>query len=123
MKTRDTFASLSRKASKLTGSWQASIIAISTVIAWILGGFIVGFTDTYQLIINTGTTIITFIMVFLIQAAQNRDTNALHIKLDDLLCSIKRADDKLINIEDATDDEMAEAKEKIGPYSGGKDKP
>ena len=118
MKIRDTFSSISLKAADISGSWQASIFAIATVVIWTIGGFIFGFTDTYQLIINTGTTIVTFVMVFLIQSAQNRDTRALHIKLDDLLCSIQKADDKLINIEDATDDEITEAKENIKPDSG-----
>jgi low affinity Fe/Cu permease len=113
MKMRDVFSNISRRAAELSGSWQASIIAITAVVAWVLGGFFVGFTDTYQLIINTGTTIITFVMVFLIQSAQNRDTKALHIKIDDLIGSIRKADDKLISIEDATDDEIKEAKKTV----------
>jgi low affinity Fe/Cu permease len=115
MKIRDTFSSISRKAAEISGSWQASILAIACVIVWTIGGFVFGFTDTYQLIINTGTTIVTFVMVFLIQSAQNRDTKAMNLKLDDLLSSIRKADDKLINIENSTDDEITEAKNKIKP--------
>jgi low affinity Fe/Cu permease len=118
MKIRDTFSEISRKAAEISGSWQASILAIFIVISWTIGGFFFGFTDTYQLVINTGTTIVTFVMVFLIQSAQNRDTRAIQIKLNDLLCSIQKADDKLINIEDATDDEIKKAKENIKQNSG-----
>ena len=118
MKIRDTFSSLSRKTAEISGSWQAFICAAGIVVAWLIGGLFVGFNnELYQLLINTFTTIITFLMVFLIQSAQNRDTRALHIKLDDLLCSIQKADDKLINIEDATDDEITEAKKNIKPNS------
>ena len=115
MKIRDTFSSLSRKASAISGSWQAFMAALGIVVAWLIGGLFVGFdNELYQLLINTFTTIVTFLMVFLIQSAQNRDTRALHLKIDDLLCSIQKADEKLINIEDATDDEMRDAKDNIG---------
>lgn len=115
MKIRDAFSSISRKASNIAGSWQASVIAIALVVGWILGGFIFGFGDSYQLIANTGTTLVTFIMVFLIQSAQNRDQKSLQIKLNEIICVLEKADDKLINIEDATDDEIREAKENIKP--------
>ena len=114
MKVRDWFASISRKAAEISGSWQAFISAAGIVTAWLIGGFFFGFLDpVYQLVINTVTTICTFLMVFLIQSSQNRDTKAMQLKLDDLLCSIRKADDKLINIENATDDEISEAKKNI----------
>jgi len=119
MKVRDWFSSVSRKAAEITGSWQASILAIVAVLVWAATGPVFGFSDTWQLWANTGTTLVTFIMVFLIQSASNRDQRAVQIKLDDLLSSIKKADDRLINIEDATDDEIKRAKENIKPDSRG----
>lgn len=110
----ELFSSLSRKAAQITGSWQAFIAAASIVIAWLIGGFFIGFgNELYQLFINTFTTIITFIMVFLIQSAQNRDTRALQIKLDEIICVLEKADDKLINIEDATDEEIDHARDHV----------
>lgn len=119
MKIRDRFSAISRKTAEVSGSWQAFIAAASIVVVWLIGGLFVGFgNELYQLLINTFTTIITFLMVFLIQSAQNRDTRAIQIKLNDLLCSIQKADDKLINIEDATDDELRDAKNNITPGEG-----
>ena len=106
-------SSISRKAAQVTGSWQASAFAIASVIAWIGGGLVFGFSDTYQLYANTGTTLVTFVMVFLIQSAQNRDTRALQIKLDEIICVLEKADDKLINIEDATDEEIDHARDHV----------
>lgn len=94
----------------VTGSWQASLAAISVVLLWLAGGPFFGWSDAYQLLINTGTTCITFIMVFLIQGAQNRDTRALHLKLDELLCAVKEASTQLVDIERATDDEIERAR-------------
>jgi low affinity Fe/Cu permease len=115
VKIGDAFSTISRKSAQATGSWQAFILAAVIVITWIVGGFFVGFNnELYQLFINTFTTICTFLMVFLIQSAQNRDTRALHLKLDDLLCSIQKANEQLIDIEDATDEQIAEARAQIG---------
>lgn len=113
MKISDLFSAVSRKASALAGSWQASVISIALVIGWIAGGFVFGFGDSYQLVANTGTTLITFIMVFLIQSASNRDQKSLQIKLSEIISVLEKADNRLINIEDATDDQIAEAREKI----------
>lgn len=86
------------------------------IVTWFLSGFYFGFTsELYQLFINTLTTVWTFLMVFLIQSSQNRDTKAIQIKLNEIICVIQKADDKLINIEDATDDEISEAKKNIKP--------
>lgn len=115
MKIRDTFSNISKKAAEIAGSWQASVLATAIVVSWIVGGFFIGFNnELYQLFINTFTTITTFVMVFLIQASQNRQEKAVQLKLDEIICVIQKADDKLINIEDATDDEISEAKDKIG---------
>jgi low affinity Fe/Cu permease len=115
VKIRDTFSSISRRAAEISGSWQAFTLAFTVIICWFIGGIFFGFgTELYQLLINSFTTIVTFLMVFLIQSSQNRETRALHLKLDDLILSIRKANDKLIDIEDATDDEIAEAKDRIG---------
>jgi low affinity Fe/Cu permease len=112
---RQWFSDLTRKVSDCAGSWQASLTAFVTIVAWLAGGLYFNFLDPdYQLLINTVTTVTTFLMVFLIQSSQNRDTKAIHLKLDDLILSIRKANDKLIDIEDATDDEIAEAKDRIG---------
>lgn len=117
MKIADWFSTVSRKAAQVTGSWQAFIAAAVIVMAWIIGGFFVGFNnELYQLFINTFTTICTFLMVFLIQSAQNRDTRALHLKLNDLLCSIQKANEQLIDIEDATDEQIDAARQEIGAH-------
>jgi low affinity Fe/Cu permease len=77
-------------------------------VVWAISGPIFGFSDTWQLVINTGTTIVTFLMVFLLQSTQNRDARALHLKLDELLRSAGPARNRLIDLEDCTDEEMAQ---------------
>lgn len=114
----EKFAKLSRKVSNAAGSPYAFVLAASVIVVWALSGFIFGPTDTWQLIINTGTTIVTFLMVFLIQSSQNKDTVALHLKLDDLLCSIKEANESLVDIEHASDQDLAAAREKVTASSG-----
>lgn len=114
MKIGDAFSGLSRKASNAAGSWQAFIAATSIVVVWLFGGFFFGFLDpVYQLVINTFTTCVTFIMVFLIQSASNRDQKSLQIKLNEIIHVLEKADDKLINIENATDEEIADADKKV----------
>ena len=113
------FAGFSRKASAAAGSWQAFVAACTLVFAWLIGGFFVGFgSELYQLLINTTTAIVTFLIVFLIQGSQNRDTSALHAKVDALICAIKEADDEMIRIEDGSDDQLAQAREKTKAASG-----
>jgi low affinity Fe/Cu permease len=113
------FAGFSRKASAAAGSWQAFVAACTLVLAWLIGGFFVGFgSELYQLLINTTTAIVTFLIVFLIQGSQNRDTSALHAKVDALICAIKEADDEMIRIEDGSDDQLARAREMTRAASG-----
>ena len=88
------------------GSPAAFVGACAIVIVWALTGPIFGYSDTWQLVINTGTTIITFLMVFLIQHTQNRDSRALQLKLDELLRSVGAARNKLIDLEGCTDEEI-----------------
>lgn len=84
------------------------MFSILIILAWILTGPFFNFSDTWQLVINTGTTIITFLMVFLIQNTQNRDSHAMHLKLDELLKSIEGARNQLIDIEDSSEEALTE---------------
>ena len=100
------FQKFSAKATKATGSPMAFIIATLAIIVWVITGPIFGFSDTWQLVINTGTTIITFLMVFIIQQSQNKDTIALQLKLNELIASCNTASNRLIDVEDLTDEEL-----------------
>lgn len=99
------FNHFSAVITKATGSAYAFIIAIVVIIAWGISGPIFKFSDTWQLVINTSTTIITFLMVFIIQHSQNRDQVALQLKLDELIAA-SHASNKLISIENLDDDEL-----------------
>lgn len=98
------FRKFSSKVSNAVGSPYAFFISIGIVIIWWTTGPIFGYSDTWQLVINTGTTIVTFLMVFLIQNTQNRDSRAIHLKLDELIRSMRSARNKLVNIEDLPDE-------------------
>src|SRR6266498_962065 len=100
------FDTFSTKVTRLTGSSGAFIIALCTIIVWAVTGPIFEYSDTWQLVINTGTTIITFLMVFLIQQSQNKDTLALQIKLNELIAANKNASNRLIDSEDLTAEEL-----------------
>ena len=93
------FRSIALWAAHATGSARAFALAVGLIIIWLISGPIFHWSDTWQLIINTGTTIITFLLVFIIQHTQNRDTVAMHAKLDELIRSNRRADNKKIGIE------------------------
>jgi low affinity Fe/Cu permease len=101
-----TFSDLAREASYLLGTPLAFALAFGTVLVWLTTGPLFGYSDTWQLIINTGTTIVTFLMIFLVQHTQNRDARALHLKLDELLRSLETARNRLINLEGCTDEEI-----------------
>jgi low affinity Fe/Cu permease len=101
------FNKLSMKVTKAAGRPIATILAFTVVIAWAATGPFFGFSDTWQLVINTGTTVITFLMVFIIQQSQNKDTVAIQLKLNELIACHERASNRLIDIEDLTDDELA----------------
>jgi low affinity Fe/Cu permease len=93
------FQRFADRVSELAGSPVAFALAMGMIVVWVVSGFIVGFSDTHQLIINTSTTIVTFLMVFLIQSSQNSDTAALHLKMDEILRAIPEADDTYRGIE------------------------
>jgi low affinity Fe/Cu permease len=105
---RWSFSDAARQISCLLGSPIAFALACATILVWAVLGPLFGYSDTWQLVINTGTTIVTFLMVFLVQNTQNRDARALHLKLDELLRSMQDARNKLINLENCSDDEIAQ---------------
>jgi low affinity Fe/Cu permease len=103
---RDAFGVFARKSSNVLGSAWAFVCALAIIVIWALTGHAFGYSDTWQLIINTGTTIVTFLMVFLIQNTQNRDAKAVHLKLDELIRAIGPARNKLVDLEKLSDDEL-----------------
>ena len=109
---------LGRWAAAWTGHPLACLLAAGGILAWILSGPIFGFSDTWQLVINTGTTIITFLMVFLIQNTQNRDGQAVQIKLDELIRAHKGAHNVLLDIEDLTEDQLSHLKSRYEKLAG-----
>lgn len=102
----ELFHHLAVKMSQLLGSPPAFLTALAIIIVWILLGPSVNYSTTWQLVINTLTTICTFLMVFLIQNTQNRDAKAIHIKLDELIKAIKGARNSLVNLEELSDEEL-----------------
>jgi len=95
----ERFSKFARGASVATGSAAAFCIAVLVIVAWAITGPMFHFSDTWQLVINTGTTIVTFLMVFLIQNAQNRDAKAIHLKIDELILATKGARNKMIDLD------------------------
>ena len=96
----------SRTVTVWSGSSWAFIIAFGVIVVWAATGPIFHYSDTWQLVINTGTTIVTFLMVFLIQRAQNKESLALQLKLDEIVASLEGASNRLINVEDLSEDEV-----------------
>lgn len=101
-----TFNRISNTVTRAAGRPVTSIIALGIIVVWAALGPVFNYSDTWQLIINTGTTIITFLMVFIIQQSQNRDTVAIHLKLNELIASQKNASNRLIDVEDLTEEEL-----------------
>jgi low affinity Fe/Cu permease len=102
------FRKFSAKVSRLVGTGWAFFLAVTIIIVWGITGPIFKFSDTWQLIINTGTTIITFLMVFLIQNTQNRDAKAIHLKLDELIHGLKGPHTGFVDLEEMSDEELEE---------------
>jgi low affinity Fe/Cu permease len=102
----ELFRKFAHKTSEVVGSPWAFILAVTIIVIWAVTGPIFHFSDTWQLVINTGTTIVTFIMVFLIQNTQNRDAVAIHLKLDELIRAVQGARNSLVDLEDLSDEEL-----------------
>ena len=107
------FNRMARRVSNATGSHWSFAVAVGIIAVWGLTGPIFKFSDTWQLVINTGTTIVTFLMVFLIQNTQNRDSKALHLKLDEVIRSIEGARNEIINLEDTSDADLQRLQEEF----------
>jgi len=127
-KNASLFTRFARWCSRAAGTPFAFVAAVAIVIVWGVTGPLFGFSDTWQLVINTGTTIVTFLMVFAIQASQNRDSEAIQVKLDELIRSIEGAQNSLLDLEELEEDEIerlrtkyrglaTEARESQGPGS------
>ena len=104
------FTQLAKAASRFVGRPLCFALAVVVVVAWAVTGPLFGFSDTWQLVINTGTTIVTFLMVFLIQNTQNRDTEALHVKLDELIRVTRHARNTLLDLEEMDDEQVDQAR-------------
>ena len=113
----EIFRKIAHSVSEQVGKPWAFVLALILILLWGFTGPASGYSNTWQLVINTTTTILTFLMVFLIQNTQNRDAKAIHLKLDELLVAIKRARDSMVDLEDLSDkelDKMQDQFQKIG---------
>jgi low affinity Fe/Cu permease len=109
----DAFRLFARRSAVMLGSAWAFAAAVLAILVWILTGPTFHFSDTWQLIINTATTIITFLMVFLIQNTQNRDAKAMHLKLDEVIRALKGARNQLVDLEDLSDEDLKKLEEQF----------
>ena len=103
---RELFRKFSQLSAQVVGSSWAFIVSVLIIVVWAATGPMFHYSDTWQLIINTGTTVITFLMVFIIQNTQNRDAKAIHLKLDELIKGVKGARTGLVNLEELSDKEL-----------------
>lgn len=122
----ELFRKFAHKTSQIVGTSWAFILAVLIIVMWGVTGPMFGYSDTWQLVINTSTTIITFLMVFLIQNTQNRDAKAIHLKLDELIKGVKGARTGFVNLEDLSDEELDRLREefaKLQKRANHKDRP
>jgi low affinity Fe/Cu permease len=103
----ELFRKFAHRAAALVGSPAAFLLGVLAIVAWVFTGPVFRYSDTWQLVINTGTTIVTFLMVFLIQNTQNRDAKAMQLKLDELLRAVESARTRLVRLENLSDDDLA----------------
>jgi len=111
-RSRSLFTRFATGASRATGRPATFVLAVAIVVVWAVTGPMFGFSDTWQLVINTGTTIITFLMVFLIQNTQNRDSEAMHVKMDELIRAFEGAHNALLDLEELEDDDLDAVRER-----------
>ena len=109
----DAFRVFARRSSSMLGSAWAFTAALLVIVIWLVTGPVFHYSNTWQLIINTATTIITFLMVFLIQNTQNRDAKAVHLKLDELIRAVKGARNQLVNLENLSDEDLKKLEEQF----------
>jgi low affinity Fe/Cu permease len=109
---RSAFSHVARQTARFAGNPAALVTAIACVVVWAVLGPHFDYSDTWQLVINTGTTIITFIMVFLIQNSQNRDTDAIHIKLNEIIRALEGAHNAVVSLEDLEEEELCSLRDK-----------
>ena len=117
----EVFRKFAHTASEVVGSSGTFIVALAAIVAWVMLGPYFHYSDTWQLVINTATTIVTFLMVFLIQNTQNRDAKAIHLKLDELIRSVKGARNHLVDLEDLSDKELARLQQEFQRLREGSD--
>jgi low affinity Fe/Cu permease len=110
---RELFRRFATRTSEWVGTPAAFVIGVALIVLWGLTGPLFGYSDSWQLVVNTATTIITFLMVFLIQATQNRDAKAIHLKLDELLRGVHGARTAMVALENSTDEELAQFQEEF----------
>ena len=113
MSIKDVFSKFSTVSADLLGSPWMFVANVFLILVWLFSGPFFNYSDTWQLIVNTATTVFTYLAVFLIQNTQNRDAKAVHIKLDELIASMEGARNRFVNLETATDDELAELEEQF----------
>ena len=116
----ELFRKFAHAVSEAAGSPWAFLLAFLTIMVWAISGPFFRFSETWQLVINTGTTIVTFLMIFLVQNAQNRDAKATHIKLDELIHAQKRAHNTIMGIEEQSDKHLKKAKKDVDKEMKGK---
>jgi low affinity Fe/Cu permease len=109
----EIFRRFSHRIALAVGSAWAFLVAVGVVLAWGLTGPIFGYSDTWQLVINTGTTVVTFLVVFIIQNTQNRDAKAIHLKLDELIRAVQGARTELVELEELSDEDLAALQEEF----------
>jgi low affinity Fe/Cu permease len=108
------FERITRAVSRFTGSTAAFLLAVAIVLAWAVTGPLFGYSERWQLVINTGTTIVTFLMVFVIQRAQNKESLAVQLKLNEIVAAMQGASNRLINVEALSEEELATLHEHYG---------
>src|SRR5438132_3638832 len=109
----EAMARMATAVTHVTGSSLGFFLAVSTIVVWAVTGPLFHWSDTWQLVINTGTTIVTFLMVFLIQATQNRDAKAVHLKLDELIRAVREARNVFADVENASEEELRQFEEEF----------